>query len=410
MMQTTPSTPMMTRTPTTQGSHGAAAPLSRTHFLIRDVRIEPATVLAPMEAITDAPFRALMRSLGGCGLVVTEFISAKLLSLQTDRALQMAAIAHDAHPVAIQIYGRDPHLMAESARLCESLGADIVDINMGCPSKAVTSGCAGVALMREPALAREIVAAVRRAIHIPLTVKMRLGWDHSSRNAPAMARMCQEEGVEAVTVHGRTRADLYRGHADWERIGEVKAAVRIPVIGNGDICSVADALEVFRIAGVDGVMAGRGALKNPWLFRQIGEALRGEPLFEPTLLQRRDHLLHYFALIQQQIPYPPAALGKLKKVTGLFTDGLAFASELRYDVLHSHTVEEAEAAVYRFFEGLEHRGETDGTNFFARSPQVQVQVRGGVEEVPSLEDDEALACTADDGEAQDDSARQEVNA
>lgn len=383
---------------------------TRHHFFIRDVRIEPATVLAPMEAITDAPFRALMRSLGGCGLVVTEFISAKLLSMQTDKALQMAAIAHDAHPVAIQIYGRDPHLMAESARLCESLGADIVDINMGCPSKAVTSGCAGVALMREPALAREIVAAVRRAIHIPLTVKMRLGWDHSSRNAPAMAHMCQEEGVEAVTVHGRTRADLYRGHADWERIGEVKAAVRIPVIGNGDICSVADALEVFRVAGVDGVMAGRGALKNPWLFRQIGEALRGEPLFEPTLLQRRDHLLHYFALIQQQIPYPPAALGKLKKVTGLFTDGLAFASDLRYEVLHSHTVQDAEAAVYRFFEGLEHRGDTDGVNFFARSAEVQIQVRGLSEDVSSPLDDEALACTADDGADVDDSDWEKGNA
>lgn len=333
-------------------------------FYIRHVHINPATLLAPMEAITDAPFRALVRSMGGCGLVVTEFVSAKQLSIQSSKALQMAAIAHDSRPVSIQIYGRDPREMAVSAQICESLGADIVDINMGCPSKAVTSGCAGVALMREPALALSIVRAVRKAISIPLTVKMRLGWDHQSINAPELAYGCQEEGAEAITVHGRTRADLYKGKANWARIGEVKSRLRVPVIGNGDICTASDALECMRVAGVDGVMAGRGVVKNPWLLRQIGQALRGEPVFQPSLMARRDQLLAYFALIQTQIPFPPAALGKMKKVTGLFTDGMTFASELRYAVLHSTTVPEAIDSVHTFFERMQRLQDEEGVDLF----------------------------------------------
>lgn len=340
-----------------------------TAFKIRHLEIAPATVLAPMEAITDAPFRALIRSLGGCGLVVTEFISAKQLSLQTSRALELVNIEHDLHPVSVQIYGRDPAIMAESARYCEGLGADLLDINMGCPSKSVTSGCAGVALMREPKLAIEIVKAVRKAIQIPLTVKMRLGWDHKSRNAVELARSFQAEGVEAITIHGRTREDLYKGHADWPRIGEVKAAVGIPVIGNGDICTVQDALEVFRIAGVDGVMAGRGVVKNPWLLLQIGQTLRGEPVYHPTLRQRRDHLLDYYALIQRQIP-GHHALGKMKKVTGLFTDGLSFTADLRRTVLHAQTIPEAEAAVIAFFDALETLERTHGLDHF-RTPTAE---------------------------------------
>jgi tRNA-dihydrouridine synthase B len=322
-------------------------------FSIRDVVIDPCTVLAPMEGVTDAPFRAMIRAMGGCGLVVTEFVSAHELSRQTRRAVQAAHIAHDTHPVSIQIYGRDPALMADSARLCEELGADIIDINMGCPSKAVTSGCAGVALMREPGLAREIVRQVRAAVRVPLTVKMRLGWDHRSRNAPDLARMCQEEGAEAIAVHGRTKADLYSGHADWEAIGQVKDAVRIPVIGNGDIRSVADALECFRLSGVDGVMAGRGTLRNPWLLLQIGQALRGGPVYEPTLAERRRHLLDYYALICRQLDRPIAQLGKMKKVTGHFTTGVPYADELRQEVFHSESVLEAIDAVNRFFDRME---------------------------------------------------------
>lgn len=374
-LRSSPRLQPMDATPESASAHGSGADgrtggvsPSDKAFYIRHIRIDPPTALAPMEAITDAPFRALVRSMGGCGLVVTEFVSAKQLSIQSSRALQLAAIAHDSHPVSIQIYGRDPREMAVSAQLCESLGADLVDINMGCPSKAVTSGCAGVALMREPRLAQEIVRSVRKAISIPLTVKMRLGWDHQSINAPDLAHMCQEEGAEAITVHGRTRSDLYRGKANWERIGEVKARLSVPVFGNGDICSVADALTVMRVAGVDGVMAGRGVVKNPWLLRQIGEALRGEPVFHPSLEARRDQLLAYFALIQQQIPYPPAALGKMKKVTGLFTDGMAFASELRFAVLHSNTVEEAIDAVHRFFGRMQSLQTEDGVDLF-QQPQ-----------------------------------------
>lgn len=327
--------------------HTNKAPLQ-----LGSVVVNPPTILAPMEAITDAPFRQLVRSLGGCGLVVTEFVHSRALAEQTAKAVRMADIQFDTHPVSIQIYGRDPILMARSALLAQELGADIVDINMGCPSKAVTSGCAGVALMREPQLARTIVREVMRVMRVPLTVKMRLGWDAQSRNAPDLAWAFQEEGVSAITVHGRTRADLYRGHADWQAIGEVKARVRIPVIGNGDVCSVPDALEMLRRSGADAVMAGRGVLKNPWLLLQISQALRGEPVLHPSLDVRKAHLLRYFGIIQEQIPHSTAALGKMKKVAGIFTDGLAFAADFRDTILHARSVEEALEAVETYFARL----------------------------------------------------------
>jgi len=336
---------------------------------IGDIAIDPPTVLAPMEGLTDGVFRGMIRSMGGCGLVVTEFIHARQLSLQTHRAMQRAEIADDGHPVAIQIYGHDPEALAQSAELCQQLGADLVDINMGCPSKAVTRHCSGVALMRNPRLARSIIRAVRSAITIPLTVKMRLGWDHTDRNARDIAYMCQEEGVDAVSVHGRTRADLYKGKADWEAIGEVKQAVRIPVIGNGDVQSAEDALTLRRIAGVDGIMAGRGVLRNPWLLRQISEALAGKPIYQPNLAERREKLLAYYTRIQQQIPHPGSALGKMKKVAGIFTDGQWYAKQLRYELLHARSVAEAEAAVHRFFDEMEVLEAKLGLDVFTGTPQ-----------------------------------------
>lgn len=320
---------------------------------IGGLRIEPATVLAPMEGLSDMAFRTMIRDLGGCGLVVTEFVNASALTRGTRRALRMSAIGGHEHPIAVQIYGRQPDEMAESARRCEALGADIIDINMGCPSKAVTRHRSGVALMREPALALEIVKRVRAAISIPLSVKMRLGWDRETINAPELAHAFEGEGVDAVIVHGRTRADFFRGKASWEGIGDVKAAVRIPVIGNGDITRVEDALEGVRLSGVDAVMVGRGVLKDPWLLRRIGEAFAGREPSSPSLRERRRLMIHYFDLILEQFDYRRAALGKIKKVTGLFTEGVPDAAELRDQVLHTDSIAEAYAAVHRFFDRLE---------------------------------------------------------
>lgn len=308
-----------------------------------------------MEGITDRTFRRLIRQIGGCGLVVTEFISSENLTRKVRKAQMMADVVEDEHPVAIQIYGRRPEKMAEAAEICEELGADIIDINMGCPSKAVTGKCSGVALMREPKLAREIVAAVRSALSptTPLTVKMRLGWDHNSINAPEIAHMAQEEGVAMVAVHGRTRKDGYRGSADWARIHDVRERVHIPLFVNGDILTIDDAYEAMKRSGADGVMIGRGALRNPWIFHQLSQSFQGKAVIQPSLETRRQELLGYYSIIEEQISITKGALGKMKKVAGYFTSGIFEGEKVRKAIQHAMTIPEARDAVNRYFDHLE---------------------------------------------------------
>ncbi len=329
-------------------------------FSIGDVLVDPATVLAPMEGITDRPFRRLIRELGGCGLTVTEFVSSDMLSRQIRRAWKMAEIDADEHPVSIQIYGRRPENMAKAAAFCQDLGADIVDLNLGCPSKSVTSGCSGSALMREPALAREIFAAAKAAITIPLTVKMRLGWCDDSRNAAEIARIAEGEGASMVAVHGRTRMQMYKGVADWPAIREVTEAVGIPVVLNGDILTVEDALAALEQSGADGVMVGRGAMRDPWILRRIGDALAGREPYAPPLRDREAVLLRYFDLRCAEASSDRRAIGRLKKVTGYFTRGLPYGAELRQTIFHAHELEPIYAAVRAYFDRLEAEQIADG--------------------------------------------------
>lgn len=312
-----------------------------------------------MEGVTDRAFRGIIRELGGVGLTVTEFVSSEGLTRDIKDAWRMAELDPEEHPVAIQIYGRDPGRMAQAAKHCEGLGADIVDINLGCPSKRVTSGCSGSALMREVAVADDIFKAVRDAITIPMTVKMRLGWDMQSVNAAEVAAMAEERGAAMITVHGRTRCCFYKGTAKWDLIAEVKRAITVPLLVNGDIHSPETAYEALRQSGADGVMVGRGVMADPWTLSRISADMRGESIVEPTLEDRRLLLHRYLDRMHagEGGPMNRRTLAKLRKVLGYFSKGMYQASALRSDVQDAETVDEARRIVDAFFEKQEDVGQ-----------------------------------------------------
>lgn len=322
-------------------------------YAIRDVVVRPGLVLAPMEGVTDLTFRRLVRSIGGCGLTVTEFIPARNLSQSIQQALDLAIFDADERPVAIQIYGSDPEIMAEGAKIVADLGANVLDLNMGCPSKKVCANSGGSGLMKDPDLARRIVAAMRAATDLPFTVKMRAGWDHSNRNAPAIAKMCEDEGAEGLAVHWRTRADNYGGERELDTIRAVKDAVKIPVLANGDIIDVPSALSTLEQTGCDGLMIGRGAIRDPWVFRKIEAALAGRVYPDVDALERKRVLLGYLEAIRPYFKTDRSTLGRFKKIAKHFTDGVEGGQALKTAVLHSDTLDGAVDEVERFFAGHE---------------------------------------------------------
>jgi tRNA-dihydrouridine synthase B len=341
-------------------------------FQIRDLTIRPAAVLAPMAGVTDTLFRRVIRGLGGCGLLMTEFTSSEGITRSAKKTLRYLYFQENEHPITAQLFGANPAVMAEAAKMVEDLGYDAVDINLGCPAKKVVK-CGGSGLLRDLPLLEEIFKSVRAAVKIPLTIKLRAGWDENSIVAVDVAKMAEDIGVEGVAVHPRTREQGYTGAADWSLIAAVKQAVKIPVIGNGDINCPEDAERMVQETGCDAVMIGRAAPTNPWIFRQMQQyALTGR-YDQPTEEQRHRLLMDYYRQINAA--HLPDGVGKMKQFACWFTHGVGNGSELRRIVHAAHTPAEVLESVERFFVGRLTAAEKEGRSGAGAVPE-QLGVAG----------------------------------
>jgi tRNA-dihydrouridine synthase B len=266
---------------------------------IASVELPTPFAVAPMAGMTDTAFRRLVKRHGGCGLVVTEMVSSEGLVRGIDRTLEYAEYTEEERPISIQVFGGDPEKMAAAAQIVESMGADMVDVNMGCPVPKIAKHNAGCSLMREPAHAAGVIAAMTKAVKIPVTVKMRAGWNEEERNAPVLARMVEDAGASAVTVHGRTAAQSYTGSADWDLVARIADDLAIPVFGSGDCLEPQHVMSRMR-SGVEGVLVGRGVLRNPWILAQAADLAAGRPMRQVTLAERGQFLLDYIDLLMNE--------------------------------------------------------------------------------------------------------------
>lgn len=318
---------------------------------IGNIKLPDNVLLAPMSGVTDLPFRRLVKSFGA-GLVISEMIASRAMILQTRESLKKCQ-KDDAHyPMSVQLAGCEPEVMAEAAKLNVDLGADIIDINFGCPVKKVVNGFAGSALMKDEALATRIMEAVVKAVKIPVTMKMRLGWNYENLNAPSLAKKAQDVGIKMLTVHGRTRCQMYNGNANWELIRLTKDAVKIPVIANGDIKNAADATRALELSGADGVMIGRACYGKPWLIAQINAALQGRVVEEaPPIFKQKEIVLNHFKEMIEHYG-EQTAIPLARKHIGWYSSGLKGSAEFRAKVNITQGYENVREVIENFYDSL----------------------------------------------------------
>src|SRR5256714_1516398 len=340
-------------------------------FKIRDIEINPPLVLSPMAGVTDISFRRLLKARGGVGLTVSEFISVEGLTRNNPKSKRQMRFYENERPFAVQVFGGQPERMRMAAEMAEEVGADILDINCGCPAPKVVKHGGGSGLLRDLPRLETILKEIKKSISIPLTIKIRAGYSDSTINAVETAKLAEDCGVEHIALHGRTKEQGYRGLANWDLVREIKKVVNVPVSGSGDVNTIQQAFDRFRETGCDGVLIGRGAMANPWIFRQIEDALHGHEPFQPTLEDKRALLLEYFEMLREDMPQL-AAIGRMKQLAGQFTRGLPGGALFRTALYHSHSVTEILDRISEYFAaiaaGRKYFGEADPPQELIESP------------------------------------------
>jgi tRNA-dihydrouridine synthase B len=320
-------------------------------FKIRDIEISPPLVLSPMAGVTDISFRRLLKQRGGIGLTVSEFISVEGLTRNNPKSKRQMRFYENERPFAVQIFGGQSERMRMAAEMAEEVGADILDVNCGCPAPKVVKHGGGSGLLKDHDRLESILTEIKKAITIPMTIKIRAGFYDHTINAIDTAKLAEACGAEHIALHGRTKEQGYRGLANWDLVREIKKTVSVPVSGSGDVTTIEQALARFRETGCDGVLIGRGAMANPWIFRQIEDTMHGREPFQPTLEDKRALLLEYFDMLQEDMP-KIAAIGRMKQLAGQFTRGLRGGALFRTALYHSHSVEEILDRISEYFETI----------------------------------------------------------